>query len=153
MIFTNLCLSPKRFARSTIIAFIFSLINIALVIKLLENILDILFVILISRPYKIIIVNIHHFPKFFYVFYNTINIFLWFHAKFLSFFFYLLTMFISTSSKENIITLNFLKSLDAINCNSAVSMTNVKIITWIINWRRNIKFLITHKTSIKKPNP
>ena len=71
-----------------------SLVNIALVIKLFENFLYYLFVVLIGRAYKFIVIGVKAVPHFFYLRGDFIHILLRAYALCLGVFFNLLPVLV-----------------------------------------------------------
>ena len=125
MVFSQLVFCPKGFTGGTVVALVFSLVDFSLVIEFLEELLDILFMVLVSGPDKGIIADVQLFPQVFNVLNDVVDIGLGLHALFSGLFLNLLPVFIGTSSKKDIIALELLKLLDSICCHGTVSMANV----------------------------
>ena len=71
-----------------------TLVNVTLIVKLFENFLYYLFVILIGRAYKFIVIGVKAVPHFFYLRGNLIHILLRAYALCLGVFFNLLTVLV-----------------------------------------------------------
>jgi hypothetical protein len=72
----QLALSPEALARGAVLAHILALINITSVVQILENLLYSLYMIIISRADKTVILDIDEVPELFEIADDSVNIFL-----------------------------------------------------------------------------
>ena len=112
---------------------VFTFVNVALVNKLLKNLLHGFFMIVIRGPNKLIIGDFQFFPQFFNAGCHLVNVGLGFHPQFFSFFFNLETVFVSPRQEENVIAIQTLKAGFSVTGNFGVGIPNVQFARWIIN--------------------
>ena len=74
---------------------VFTLVDVALVDELLEDLLDSLFVVVISRPDKLVVGDLQCLPQLLDPGGHLINVFLWLHAELIRLLFNLQTVLIS----------------------------------------------------------
>ena len=136
---------PEAFARSTVFSDIFTLINVSSVVKLLEDFLYGLNMVIVGSADIAVVADAHTFPKLFEGLYDLINVFLWSNSRCLSFFFDLLTMLVRSGEEHNIIALHTLVSCNSIAGNGRVAVSDVRISRWVIDRGRDIKRFLWHK--------
>ena len=136
----KLALCPEGFARRAIPAFIFTFIDIALIIKLLKNLLYAFLVPFICGTDEIIVCDVHQFPQIFDLRHNSVHILLRLHALFHSNLFNLLSVLVRPCEKHYVVSCQAFKSRNAVCRSCTVSMPNVKLITRVVDWCCNIEF-------------
>ena len=135
---------PKRFAGRAIQPFISPFINIPLVIKLLKNLLYLLFVRFVCRTDKVIIGSIHQIPQLLYHACDVIHIFFWRNAAFLRFQFNFLPMLVRSGLEKNVITVFSLKSGNTVGQHNLIAVPDMRFAGCIGNCRGDIIFPFTH---------
>ena len=120
-----LCIGEEGFAGNAIPAFIAALVDIALIVKTLEDLLYSFFVIVVCGADKVVILAAEHIPDIFDLFGNTVYIFLRSDACFISKCFDLLTVFVCTCAEEYVIAERFFVACDGIGENDLVSIADV----------------------------
>ena len=150
-VFVTVDLSQLTFRKVLLIidgipANVFTFVNVALVNKLLKNLLHGFFMIVIRGPNKLIIGDFQFFPQFFNAGCHLVNVGLGFHPQFFSLFFNLETMFVSPRQEENVIAIQTLKAGFSVTGNFGVGIADVQLARWIIDWCRNVVgwFLFSH---------
>ena len=136
--------SPEGFAGSTVQSLIGALVNIALVIELLENLLYLLLMVVIRRADKFIIRSIHQIPDTFDFPRYLIHKFLGRHPRFLSFQLYLLSMLVGSCLKEHIISLHSPEPRNRVRQYDLIGISDMRLARSIGNRRRHIKLLFFH---------
>ena len=101
----KLRLSPEGFARCAIHTLVLALIYIALLVKSFKYLLYLLFMIVVSSSYKLIIRSVHKIPNFLYLTRGLINILLWSFSCLLCLDLYLLSVLVCTCLKKYIVAL------------------------------------------------
>ena len=135
----QLCLGPERLTRLAVLALVHRLVNIALILQALKNLLYGFFMIRIGRADKAVIGNVHQLPQILDAAYNLIDKFLRRHAGFLCLVLNLLTVFIRTGQEHDIIALQALKASHSIGCHGTVAMADVQVIRRVVNRSSYIK--------------
>ena len=105
---------PEAFIRYTVPAFVRTFINVALIVELLKDLLNLLLVIFISGTNKFIMRGIHKVPNTLYLVGNLVHVFLRCNAFFFGFFFNFLTVFIGSCLEKYIISFLSAETSDCI---------------------------------------
>ena len=121
----QLGLCKEGLARCTVHALIKSLINVALIIKLFEDLLYLLLMILVRRTDKTVIRRIHQIPDCLDLPGNIIYEFLWCDSGFLCLQLDLLAMLIRSCLKTYIISLLSLETHDTVCQNGFICVTDM----------------------------
>ena len=138
----ELRLRPEGFAGRAVPALIGAFVDIALVIELLEDFLNGLFMIIVRRADEFIIGNIHQLPKIFDPGYNVIDILLRRDPRGLRLFLNLLAVLVRAGEEHHVVPLNPFIPRHGIRHHGAVSVADVQIIRRIVDRRGDIKFLV-----------
>ena len=131
-----------------------SLINIALLVKLFENFLYLLFMILVRCTDKFVIGCVHQIPDSLNLRRHSIHKFFRSYARFLCFQFDLLSMFVCSCLEKHIISLLSFKTRDTVCQNHFISVADMRFARCIGNRSCHIKFFFCHFVfllSHKKP--
>ena len=135
---------PKRFTGRAVQPFICAFVNIPLLIKLLKNLLYLLFMGLIRSTYEVIIRGIHQIPQFPNHSSHIIHIFLRGNAGFLRLHFNFLPVFIGAGLEKNIISVFPFKPGNTIGQYNFITVANVRLSRCVGNRCSNIVFSFTH---------
>ncbi len=139
---------PERFTGSAVPAFVFSFINISLVIGFLHQGLRHFDMIGISRTDKAVMGNVQFLPEFFEKSHDAVNIFLRLHSLAFSGTLDFLTMFIRSGSKKDVIAAETMEPGQCVGNSRAVRVTDMQFGTRIINRGGNkILLLVCHGNS------
>ena len=138
----QLALRPEALAWRTILSLISSLVDVTVFIHFSENTLHSFHVIIVRRPDKTVIGDIHQFPQVqdsTLSGNNPIHKFLRCHSGFLGLLFNLLAVFICTRQKHDIVARQAFVTGNGVSGNRTVGMADMQFIRWIINRCSNIK--------------
>ena len=149
-VLVKLWLSPEAFARRAVFALVFALVNIALVIKSLEDLLNSFNVIIVSSSDVSVIADVHVAPKLFESLDYLINIFLRCNTLFSSLLFDFQTMLVSACEEHDIIALHTSVSGNRIAGNSGVAVTDMRITGRVIYRGSDIKRFFLHIKDLRK---
>ncbi|EJX07158.1 hypothetical protein, membrane [gut metagenome] len=142
----QLTLQPVGFAGNAVQALVVFLINIALLKNLLQHVLHNLVVTFFAGTDKVIVGNVQLFPKQFKISDNSVYILDRGNALFLGFALNFQTMLITAGQEKYILALQTVKTCQAVGNSGAVCVTNMQIVTGIINRCSNIKGGFCHLT-------
>ena len=131
---------PEALAGSAVFALVFAFVDIPLVIKLFEDLLNGRYMIIVSRADISVIADVHILPKAFELFNDLIDIFFRADACFVCFLFDLLTVFIRTRQKHDVIALHSLISCDRVAGCGGVAVTDVRIARRVVDGGGDIVF-------------
>ena len=139
----QLGLGEKGLAGSAVQSLVISLIDIALVVKLLENLLHLGLMVLVRGADKLIIGCVHQIPNPLYLSCCLVHKLLGSHTCCLSLFFNLLSMLVRTGLEEHVISLLPLISGYAVSQNDFIGIADMRLAGSIGNGRGNIIWLFT----------
>ena len=137
----KLALRPERLAGCAVLALVFALVDIACVIEFLEDLLNGLDVIIVSRSDVTVIGDSECSPELLEVVDDSVNISLGCNAFLFCLLLYLLAMLVSTGQEHYVIALHSLHSRDAVACDRRVAVSDVRIARRIVDRCRNVKLL------------
>ena len=144
-LFRQLALCVECFTFLTVHSFIMTFIDISLIIELLKDLLDLLLMIIIGCTDELIIGNVHAVKLFPDHCGDAVNKFFRRNALGQSFFFYLLTMFVGSCLKTDIITCHSLITGNGIRQYNLINISDVRFTGCIRNCCCNvIRPLIFH---------
>ena len=139
----QLGLTEKGLAGSAVQPLVISLIDIALVVKLLENLLHLGLMVLVRGADKLIIGSVHQIPNPLYLSSCLVHELLGSNTCCLSLFFNLLSMLVRTCLEEHVISLLPLISGYAVSQNDFIGIADMRLAGSIGNGRGNIIWLFT----------
>ena len=141
----ELRLRPERLAGRAIHALVAALINIALIIELFKDLLNACNVVIIRRANKAVVGNIHKLPKAVEPRNDVVNILLRCNSRFRCLAFNLLSVFVRTGQKVNIIAAHSLIACKRVRVHGAIGVSDMQFCTRIVNGRCDvISFLFFH---------
>ena len=138
MIFVQFVFWPEGFARYTVPAFVFSFVNISVVIGTLEQHLHHFLMTFFGGTNEVIIGNIQFFPKLLEHANNLIGVFNRGNPCFFGFLFNLLAVFIRTGQEKDIIAVQTLETSHAVRNGCAIGMSDVQFRTGVVNRGGNV---------------
>ena len=140
----QLCFCEEGLAGYAVPALVFVFIDIALVVQLLEDVLNGLFVVGIGGTDEVIVGGIHAVPDAADVACHVVNVVLGGDPCCLCQFFDLLTVFIGTGHEENVITALTLIAGNGVGHNDFVGIADMRLTGRIGDRRCQIKLLFFH---------
>ena len=135
----HLRLGEESLAGRAVPAFVFGLIDIALVIDLLEQILTELYVIIVRGADKVIVIDVQHAPQLLKRSYDLIHELFGRFPCFSGSALYFLAVFIGTGEKIAVITAHPLISGHRIRSNGGIGMADMQIAAGIIDGRSDVE--------------
>ncbi len=147
----QLRICPEGLTRCTIPALIFALVNVALIIELLEDLLDLSFVVFIGRSDEAVVGSVHQIPDPLDLAGLHIDELLWRYAGFLGFFFDLLAMFVRSGLEVDIIAKHPLVTGYGIRHDDLIGIADVRFAAGISDRCGNVVFsFVLHNTCLQK---
>ena len=116
----------ERLARSTIHSLVISFVNISLIVKFLEDLLYLFFMIIIGCTDKFVIRCVHQIPDPFDLTGYIVHKLFWRNARFLRFQFDLLSMFVCSRLEKHIISLTSFISRDRVRKYDLISVSDMR---------------------------
>ena len=147
-VLVELTLQPVGFARNAVQALVVFLIDIALLINFLQRVLNYLVMALLTGADEVIVGDIQTLPEQLKVSDNSVNILNRSYALFLCLTLDFQTMLVTAGQKENVLALQTMEACQAVGNRRAISMTDMQIITRIIDWCGNIITRFSHCLSL-----
>lgn len=141
----QLCFCEEGFAGSAVPAFVGGFVDIALIVKLFEDFLYCFYVVIVYGTDESVIGNSHQLPQIFNACNDFICVFLGGHALTVGDTFDLLTVFVCTCQEHNVIAPQSFVTSHCVCCYCAVGMTNVQLITGIVNGCGDVEFFFSQK--------
>ena len=146
----QLQLGPVAFTRRAVQACISSLVNIPLVINAAENLLHYLLMAFFRGADKIVIGDVQHFPQVLKACHDRIYIFNWRNPLFLCLLLDFLPMLVAAGQEEYIIPCQAVEACHRVGNSGAVSVTDVQLGTWIVDWRSDIETFVAQNCFLLK---
>ena len=133
----------ERFTGGAVPAFVLILVDVALVVHLLENLLDSRFVVIVGGADEVVVIRIHEVPDVLDLTGNVVNVLLGRDTGFESLVFDLLTVFVGTGAEEYVITARLLVACNGVGRNDFVGVADMRLGGRIGNRRSDI-ILFSH---------
>ena len=134
----QLAFSPEGFTRRAVHAFVFTFVDIALFVKLHEDLLHPLHVARFCSSNEIVIGDLHGLPQVFDTGNDLINVFLRRYAFFLRDILDLLSVFVSSREKSHVVACQALETCHGVCHNGAVRVSDMEIGTRVIDRGRDV---------------
>ncbi len=143
----QLALGPEALAGGAVFSFIGALINISAVVKLTEDLLDRLYMVVVGGADKAVIADVHQLPqrlKAAFPLYDLIHILLRGHAGSLCLVLDLLSVLVCAGQEHHIVALQPFVTCHAVGGNGAVAVPDMQLIRWIVDGCGDIKLFPFH---------
>ena len=147
----QLALGPEALAGGAVLALIGALIDVAVVIHLLEDLLHGGTVIVIGGADEAVVGNVHQLPQIADAplsLHDAVHKGLGGHAGLLGLGLDLLAVLIGTGEEHHVVALQTLVAGDGVGGYGAVGMADVQLVRWIVDGRCDIKRILFHRWSI-----
>ena len=145
-----MALSPERLTGLAVFAFVAALVNVAIVIHLLEDLLNGGNMVVVSGADKPVIADVHQLPQIQNAPFTQDDIvheLLGSAAGFLCLVLDFLTVLVGAGEEFYIVALQAFIACHGVSCHGTVGMTDMQIGTGVINGSGNIVFSLAHKES------
>ena len=139
---------PERFAGRAVPSLVFRLVDVALIVQLLENLLHALDVAVVSRADEIAVINVHQLPQILDARDNLIHILFRRDALFLRLALNLLAMLVRAGQEIDVIACQLLEARHRVRRRGAVGVTDVQVAAGVVNGRSDVKRLLARFTHI-----
>ena len=140
----QLAFGEEGFAWGAVHTFVVAFVDVAFVVEVFEDFLNLFFVVGVGGANKFIVGSVHQIPDAFDFASSTVNEFFWSYAGCFCFFFDFLTMFVSTGLEVNIKTHVSFVSCDAVCKNDFVGVADVRFTGSVRNGSRDVIFVVFH---------
>ena len=140
----QLGLGPEGLAGSTVHTLVSTLVDIALVIQLLENLLYLLLVVIICGTDKFIIGSVHQIPDSLNLAGHIVHEFLRSNACFLGLQLNLLAVFVRTGLKEYVVALESAETGNGVRQYNLIGVADVGLAGCVGNGRGHVKLFLFH---------
>ena len=141
----KLCFSPEAFAGYAVLARIAALIDIALVVKLCDNVLYCFDMVIVGSSYIAVVAYVHKAPELLEVYHDFVNVLLGSFSRLFSVLLDFSPMLVRSRKEHNVIALHSLEAGDCIAGHRCVAVTDMRITRRIIYRCGNIKcFFLLH---------
>ena len=143
----KLALGPEALAGGAVFADILALVDVALLVHLLEDLLDGLDMVVIGRADEAVIADVHQLPQIldaFRALHDVINKLLRGDAGLLGLQLDLLAVLIGAGQELDIVALQALVAGHGIGCHSTVGVADMQLIAGVINRRSDVEFFLIH---------
>ena len=143
----ELALGPEALAGGAVLADILALVDVALLVHLLEDLLDGLDMVVIGRADESVIADVHQLPQILDALgalHNVINKLLRGDAGLLGLQLDLLAVLIGAGQELDIVALQALVAGHGIGRHSAVGMADMQLIAGVIDRRSDVEFFLIH---------
>ena len=144
--FLQLGLRPERLALGAVMPLVLGAVDIALIVELLEYLLNALHVVLVGSPYKAVVGNIHELPQLFKAGGDPVGIFLRSAAGLCGIALYLLTVLIRSREEKDVMPRHSLEPREGVRIDRAVGMPDVRIGARVVDGSGDVIFLV-HSSS------
>ena len=135
----KLALRPETFARGAVHSLVFALVNVALVEKLFEYVLNGALVIVVRGADKLIVLHVRHFPQLLYLRGHAVYKLLGTYSLFLGFELYLLPVLVSAGHKKDVLALKARKARYCVGKDNFVGVADVGLARSIGYSRSDVK--------------
>ena len=143
----ELALGPEALTGGAVFADILALVDVALLVHLLEDLLDGLNMVVIGRADEAVVADVHQLPQILDALgalHDVINKLLRGDAGLLGLQLDLLAVLIGAGQELDIVALQALVAGHGIGCHSAVGMADMQLIAGVIDRRSDVEFFLIH---------
>ena len=141
----QLMFCEEGFARCAVPAFIGAFVDVALVVELFEDFLNGFYMVIVCGTDEFIVGDAECAPQFLDAFDDFVGVFLGCHALTVGDTFDFLTVFVGTCQEHNVVATQSFVTCHGVCCNGTVGMTDMQLITGVVNGCGDIKFFFCHK--------
>ena len=135
----ELKLRPEGLAGRTVPALVFALVDVALIVELLENLLYGLHVALVGRADEVVVLDVHQLPELLDAVHDMIDVRLRRHAGIARLALDLLPMLIRAGQEKHVVAGLLLEAGHGVRRGRAVAVADMQVVAGVVDWRCDVK--------------